>query len=367
MNAGPLVVVGDALLDVDVEGSAEPAVPGRAGAGGRRGAGMAARRRRRTGRFAGGTVGCRRRAGRPRSATTRPADAWAGLLAADVDVVSLPLVGTTPSKTRVRAGGHPWCALTTATGGPADGEPGAEVSAYCGRRPRSWSPTTAAVSAAHPGFGVGRPKRPAGCRSCGTRIRAARRPVPGVRLATPNEQEARGFAGDQGDAGALALILRRHWRCDAVAVTLGDRGAVLGVQRPESDRGSRRRTDSGRRGPRHVRCGGPVRRRCHRGAVRGGGRAAGGHLGGGRGGPVHRRGCGGSAVRTYGRQRPRATGHADVVDWAAGIRRRGGTAGGHRRLFRPAARRATCGCWSRPGRSVTRWWCVSIPTSRCVA
>ncbi|HET7397591.1 MAG TPA: D-glycero-beta-D-manno-heptose 1-phosphate adenylyltransferase, partial [Intrasporangium sp.] len=71
-------------------------------------------------------------------------------------------------------------------------------------------------------------------------------PVPGVRLATPNRAEAAGFAarhGDDGrdaggnaggDAGSSLATVRRHadllvgaWQASAVAVTLGERGALL--------------------------------------------------------------------------------------------------------------------------------------------
>jgi rfaE bifunctional protein nucleotidyltransferase chain/domain len=59
-------------------------------------------------------------------------------------------------------------------------------------------------------------------------------PVPGVRLVTPAEQEAHRFAGlDLAPAGELrgaaraAATLVRDWRAGAVAVTLGARGALL--------------------------------------------------------------------------------------------------------------------------------------------
>jgi len=57
-------------------------------------------------------------------------------------------------------------------------------------------------------------------------------PVPGLALVTPNRDEAAALAGD-GGAHELAAVagradlLRRRWRADAVAVTLGSRGALL--------------------------------------------------------------------------------------------------------------------------------------------
>ena len=48
-------------------------------------------------------------------------------------------------------------------------------------------------------------------------------PVPGCRLVTPNLKEA---------AGRTAQRLLAQWQADAVAVTLGARGAVLTRDRP---------------------------------------------------------------------------------------------------------------------------------------
>ncbi|MDR7274328.1 PfkB family carbohydrate kinase [Catenuloplanes atrovinosus] len=58
-------------------------------------------------------------------------------------------------------------------------------------------------------------------------------PVPNVRLVTPNAAEARAMSGDAGGGTALAAAeragfrLRQHWRAGAVAVTVGSAGAVL--------------------------------------------------------------------------------------------------------------------------------------------
>ena len=57
-------------------------------------------------------------------------------------------------------------------------------------------------------------------------------PVGGVRLATPNTQEALLFTGGIGGDGLEAFTergrrLRRQWQAAAVAITLGKRGAVL--------------------------------------------------------------------------------------------------------------------------------------------
>jgi D-beta-D-heptose 7-phosphate kinase / D-beta-D-heptose 1-phosphate adenosyltransferase len=58
-------------------------------------------------------------------------------------------------------------------------------------------------------------------------------PVPNVRLATPNAAEARAMSGDAGGGTALAAAeragfrLKQQWRAGAVAVTVGATGAVL--------------------------------------------------------------------------------------------------------------------------------------------
>ena len=61
-------------------------------------------------------------------------------------------------------------------------------------------------------------------------------PVPGVALVTPNRAEASALAGIPVDGVAEASdagrALRQRWRAGAVAVTLGERGAVLATSSP---------------------------------------------------------------------------------------------------------------------------------------
>ncbi|MEV8517448.1 PfkB family carbohydrate kinase [Dactylosporangium sp. NPDC051484] len=58
-------------------------------------------------------------------------------------------------------------------------------------------------------------------------------PVPGTRLATPNQHEARHHTGNTTSVSGLAAViqdgdaLRRRWNVQAVAVTIGAAGAVL--------------------------------------------------------------------------------------------------------------------------------------------
>ncbi|MFC9973954.1 D-glycero-beta-D-manno-heptose 1-phosphate adenylyltransferase [Spirillospora sp. NPDC127200] len=232
---GPLVVVGDVLLDVDVVGSAgrlcpdapvpviEEAVehprPG--------GAGLAALLAAADGREV--------------VLVTALAEDDAGrrlrtMLAPHVEIAPLRLRGGTPCKTRIRVGGQSVARLDAGEG-EADGGPVAPavtdalrgagtvlVSDYGrgvtrhetvrallgdlpGRAPVVWDP--------HP---RGEP------------------PVPGTRLLTPNEEEARRLAaahGDGIDGAGLSATTRRArvladaWGVQSVAVTLGARGALL--------------------------------------------------------------------------------------------------------------------------------------------
>ncbi|MFI9248538.1 PfkB family carbohydrate kinase [Streptomyces sp. NPDC053069] len=229
-----LVVVGDALLDHDLCGRAErlapdapvPVVHGTRRSSRPGGAALAA---------------CLAAAdGRPVTLVTALGDDPASdtlreLLAGRVDLVDVPLDGTLSSKTRVMAGDRPLLRLddgegrartaTAAAETAVTGADGVLVADYgrgtadvlrtalttaAGRAPVVWDPHVR-----------GRP------------------PVPGVRLATPSAQEARTFArrldhaDDTGDEAGLrtaardARTLVRAWQARAVAVTLGERGALL--------------------------------------------------------------------------------------------------------------------------------------------
>ncbi|PHQ52022.1 D-beta-D-heptose 1-phosphate adenosyltransferase [Streptomyces cinnamoneus] len=230
MSTGtPLLVVGDALLDRDLVGTAERLAPDapvpvldgcrellRPG-----GAALAALLAARAGRSVTlvAPLGT--------DAASRQVRA---LLEPLVTLVTLPLDGPLPEKTRVMAGGRPVVRLDQGTGraaGPceralravaeapavlvADYARGAaevlrEVLAAC-------APHTALVWDPHPRGGP---------------------PVPGARLVTPTGEEARRFAGDgAADGDSLGAVARtaaelvRRWRAVSVAVTLGRRGALL--------------------------------------------------------------------------------------------------------------------------------------------
>ena len=151
----------------------------------------------------------------------------------DVEVVDLGLDGATPEKIRVRAQGR---ALLRLDRGGAGGAVGAATAA--GRAAIEWAD---ALLVADYGRGVA---GEAGVRAAVRRAAAAGvpvvwdphprggAPVPGATLVTPNDGEARGFVpgvGGGGPHGALARAeaLRARWRAHWACVTRGAHGAVV--------------------------------------------------------------------------------------------------------------------------------------------
>jgi rfaE bifunctional protein nucleotidyltransferase chain/domain len=233
---GPLVVVGDALLDVDLDGRADRLCPDapvpvldelveRARPGG---AGMAAALARADGAdvVLVSALGDDASAARVRE------------LLHGVEVIALPARGATPVKRRVRAEGQSLVRLDT--GGPPGGVgpaparaldavrgAGAVLVADYGRGTVEAEGLRDALGSAAGDVPVTWDPHPRGGE-----------PVRGARLVTPNEDEAavlaarRGFEVE-GPRHSLVSIRRRAealarvWRARAVAVTLGDRGALL--------------------------------------------------------------------------------------------------------------------------------------------
>jgi D-beta-D-heptose 7-phosphate kinase / D-beta-D-heptose 1-phosphate adenosyltransferase len=227
-----LVVVGDTLLDRDVEGRVqrvapdapapvldEESVTDRPG-----GAGLAAM-------FATGR-------GYDVALVTALADDAGGarlselLTAAGVEVYALPVPGATAEKVRLRAQGQ--VLLRLDRGGTAAPPPGgAPAAALAVLREAS------AILVSDYGRGVARHPQ---LREAIEHAKApvvwdphpnGPPPVSGVRLVTPNEAEARRLAGDAGGGSTLTAaqraghLLRRRWRAGAVAVTAGAGGAIL--------------------------------------------------------------------------------------------------------------------------------------------
>ncbi|GAA0224381.1 D-glycero-beta-D-manno-heptose 1-phosphate adenylyltransferase [Cryptosporangium japonicum] len=215
---GPIVVVGDALLDRDLDGDATRLAPDapvpvvdltgeRARPGGAALAACLAAERTEREVVLVTAIG-----------SGPDADTLRGLLAGRVRLVEFPLRGALPVKTRVRAGGRPLLRVDRGDGVPLP-SPDTDLDAVL----RS----AAAVLVADYGRGVADVARPA----LDAITRSPRtapvvwdphprgpEPTPGTRLVTPNLAEA---------AGADAAELAARWGASDVAVTMGARGAVL--------------------------------------------------------------------------------------------------------------------------------------------
>ncbi|MDT7802087.1 MAG: D-beta-D-heptose 7-phosphate kinase / D-beta-D-heptose 1-phosphate adenosyltransferase [Actinomycetota bacterium] len=222
----PLVVLGDTLLDVDAEGTADrlcPEAPVPV-------VDLTARRRRPGGAGLAALLAARSAADVVLVTALAGDDggrALTGLLEPDVTVLPLPLRGSTVCKTRVRAGGQSLLRLDSGDGtATAEPLPG---------RVRDVLAEAGAVLVADYGRGLTRnPDVRRTLRELAGRIpvvwdphpRGAA-PVPGTGLVTPNLAEARAALTGFDDPAELAKLLRGHWRAGAVAVTVGSRGAVL--------------------------------------------------------------------------------------------------------------------------------------------
>ncbi|MEH1016100.1 PfkB family carbohydrate kinase [Micromonospora sp. CPCC 206060] len=228
---GPLVVLGDTLLDRDVEGlvnrlcpdSPVPVLDETVHADRPGGAGLAAL-------FAAAD-------GTEVALVTALADDVGGarlstlLTAAGVQVFALPLAGATPEKIRLRAGGR---VLLRHDRGGAAGPPGEPSEAVL-----QLIAGAAAVLVSDYGRGVaGQPALRAALAATAAPVvwdphPRGPAPVPGVHLASPNESEVRVLAGTTPGASRLATAsrgaqeLRQRWRAGAVVVTLGGDGALL--------------------------------------------------------------------------------------------------------------------------------------------
>ncbi|MDQ1504967.1 MAG: D-beta-D-heptose 7-phosphate kinase / D-beta-D-heptose 1-phosphate adenosyltransferase, partial [Actinomycetota bacterium] len=244
--ARPVVVVGDALLDCDLEGSVERLCPDAP-------VPVVDRPVRQARPGGAGLAAALAAAGRPVAIVTALGDddagrELAGLLAGQgVEVIDLTTAGETPQKVRVTSGGRSLIRLDH--GGP----PGPIGLLTDHARQALGRAAAILVSDYGRGLTAHRDLRQA---LTGVRVplvwdphpRGAP-PVPGARLVTPNRAEAAQFAADADgarpaggrpddgrpdDAGAgLAAVaaqaraLAQRWRAAGVAVTLGADGAVL--------------------------------------------------------------------------------------------------------------------------------------------
>ncbi|MBO4260032.1 D-glycero-beta-D-manno-heptose 1-phosphate adenylyltransferase [Streptomyces griseorubiginosus] len=222
----PLLVVGDALLDRDLDGHADRLAPDapvpvvadcaerlRPG-----GAALAAYLAARDGREVTLVAGV---GDDPASRElTRLLEPW-------LQLIPLPLTGALSEKTRVLARGRPVTRLDRGSGTTREATDAARAAIRCAPAVlvsdygRGTADALRDVLSDHPPL-VWDPHPRGGP------------PVPGTRLVTPAEQEAHRFAGqapaavrELRTAARAAAALVGHWRAGAVAVTLGARGALL--------------------------------------------------------------------------------------------------------------------------------------------
>ncbi|XRQ14948.1 D-glycero-beta-D-manno-heptose 1-phosphate adenylyltransferase [Actinomadura welshii] len=231
----PLVVVGDVLLDIDIVGSSSRLCPDapvpvveqaeerpRPG-----GAGLAALLAAAEGREVVLVTAL---------ADDEPGRRLRAMLEKHVEVAAFHLHGGTPCKLRIRSGDQSVARLDAGEGRALDGPVGPRVTdAIAG---------AGAVLVADYGRGVTGHRAvrsllgglPAGVPVVWDPHPRGERPVPGVRLLTPNAQEAARLAAADGAeiggsglsaAGQSGRHLGRAWGIEAVAVTLGAEGALL--------------------------------------------------------------------------------------------------------------------------------------------
>ncbi|MDV3126928.1 PfkB family carbohydrate kinase [Mycobacterium sp. 21AC1] len=217
----PVVIVGDCMLDIDIEGNATRLSPE---------APVPVVDAERVWHRPGGAGLAALLAARVESdvvlVTALAADAEGRELSemlgsAGVTVVGLPMAGTTPCKTRIRATGQSMLRLDHGDGTVLGGAPPADVAEVLD--------DARAVCVADYGRGV---TAHAGIRRLLTR--AAQRvpvvwdphprgadPVARCHLVTPNQAEAQRFSAE---------TLRGRWDAHAVCVTLGGKGAMLATE-----------------------------------------------------------------------------------------------------------------------------------------
>jgi D-beta-D-heptose 7-phosphate kinase/D-beta-D-heptose 1-phosphate adenosyltransferase len=233
VTRAPLVVVGDALLDRDLDGRAERLAPD---------APVPVLddpvERRRPGGAALAATLAATLDGRAVVLVTALAADEAGttlrelLELAGVEVVDLGLAGPTPEKIRVRAGGHSLLRVDRVT------RPGrVGPLSRSGRRALAGARAVLVADygrgvAAEPGVRAALADLPARLPLIWDPHPRGPAPVPGARLATPNRAEAAGFAPEVPGPGlaavtARARLLAERWAAAGVVVTLGPGGALL--------------------------------------------------------------------------------------------------------------------------------------------
>ncbi|MDT5203497.1 MAG: D-beta-D-heptose 7-phosphate kinase / D-beta-D-heptose 1-phosphate adenosyltransferase [Mycobacterium sp.] len=228
----PIVIIGDSMLDVDVEGSANRLSPE---------APVPVVEPDRIWRRPGGAGLAAVLAARVHpnvvlitaTADDSTGDALAGLFADDypgIRVIGMPLRGGTVSKIRIRAGGQSVVRVDHGDGYAADeplpdevcaaiGEASAICVADYGRGMAAHSQLRTILEAAARDVPVVWDPHPRGAR-----------PIPGCALAAPNLDEAKHFSSSTS-AAQLPGTLRKEWAATAVSVTMGAGGAMFADHR----------------------------------------------------------------------------------------------------------------------------------------
>ncbi|MEU0088301.1 D-glycero-beta-D-manno-heptose 1-phosphate adenylyltransferase [Streptomyces sp. NPDC006274] len=227
---GPLVVVGDVLLDEDIEGVADrlapdapaPVVDVRSQLRHPGGAGLAAALAARSGREVVLVTAL---------GDDAASEAVRRALHGRVRLVEVPLNGTLPVKTRVMAGGRPLVRIDR--GGGTPGEPGDAV-----RDALAGAHTVLVADYGRHTVSAVREYLAAAARRVPLVWDPHPRgdtPVPGARIVTPNAAEVSALTAEPASGTGRSLRdfaehgreLAERWRAAAVAVTLGDRGVLL--------------------------------------------------------------------------------------------------------------------------------------------
>lgn len=240
MRAGPLVVVGDTLLDVDLQGTSQRLAPDAPVPV----VDLAAERPRPGGAGLAAVQAARLRTSRETVLVTPLADTddpdalklLELLEEQGVRVVRLPLSGRTVRKTRLIAHGRPLVRVDRGDGRlhGRTGLPDAAVAAVRGAGAVLVS-DYGRGTAAHPVLRALLEELPGEVPLVWDPHPRGAEPVPRARLVTPSHEEARILAataptarsGGYAQAATDAAALRARWRATGVSVTMGEHGALL--------------------------------------------------------------------------------------------------------------------------------------------
>lgn len=223
----PVVVVGDALLDIDLDGTSTRDCPDAPGAP----VIDLADERARPGGAALAALLAAGSERRPVVLVTALGDDPAGTRLADlmrdrVTLHPLPLDGGTPVKTRVLDRGRPVARVDTGDGHADPCAVDAATADLLGSAHAILVADYGRGVAAHPGIRDLLAARRADSVLVWDPHPRGPAPVPGADLVTPNAAEAHAVTGHD-DPDRAARALRTRWRAHAVAITRGPRGALL--------------------------------------------------------------------------------------------------------------------------------------------